>query len=215
MKKSSTMKSSKSPSGNTWSAGLDELCADGRMHRNYCASPLCGYSRDIRPLNFVSHSFSMCQLAYVFHTILANEPLSSRTVVDVGSHAENRCPSEMVDICNHSLSTFHQMIKVPWGSKTCLTPSTQIFGKHLIPPNTPLNCTVVCGMQKWAKDKGKRQWQSFFKAPKSTWPKWTPKNKISLAAGEVLTLITGPWLRCFGDVSQPTLLPFVFLWHAS
>jgi hypothetical protein len=63
---------------------VDALCEEGHLHRHYCLSTLCGHSRDVRHLHFISHSFSVAELAYVFHDALRGE-VDGRVVVDVGS----------------------------------------------------------------------------------------------------------------------------------
>ncbi|XP_061676492.1 uncharacterized protein zgc:109986 [Syngnathoides biaculeatus] len=59
---------------------VDALCETGRMSRSYCRE--CG-SRRTAPLDFVSHSFSACELLFLFQNVLPD--LSGRTLVDVGS----------------------------------------------------------------------------------------------------------------------------------
>ncbi|XP_061531846.1 uncharacterized protein zgc:109986 [Phycodurus eques] len=59
---------------------VDALCEVGRMSRCYCLK--CG-SCSTAPLDFVSHSFSMCELLFLFQNVLPD--LSGRTLVDVGS----------------------------------------------------------------------------------------------------------------------------------
>ncbi|XP_043998623.1 uncharacterized protein zgc:109986 [Gambusia affinis] len=59
---------------------VDALCEEGAMSRNYCLS--CGSFRTA-PLDFISHSFSMSELQFLFQNVLPD--LSGRTVVDVGS----------------------------------------------------------------------------------------------------------------------------------
>jgi hypothetical protein len=60
---------------------LDELVDEGKLSRYYCGS--IG-PRDIRELNFVSHSFSIAQLRFLFSES-ALGALGGKTVVDVGS----------------------------------------------------------------------------------------------------------------------------------
>eukprot|EP00906_Rhabdomonas_costata_P018423 RCo026913 len=64
---------------------VDHMCEEGKLSRHYCCSPLCGYSREVRPLQFISHSFSTVQLQFVFTEALRGVELSEKTVVDVGS----------------------------------------------------------------------------------------------------------------------------------
>ncbi|XP_077421241.1 uncharacterized protein LOC144051739 [Vanacampus margaritifer] len=59
---------------------VDTLCEAGRMSRCYCLK--CG-SCSTAPLDFVSNSFSMCELFFLFQNVLPD--LSGRTLVDVGS----------------------------------------------------------------------------------------------------------------------------------
>ncbi|MED6271375.1 hypothetical protein CHARACLAT_019634 [Characodon lateralis] len=59
---------------------VDSLCEEGAMSRNYCLS--CG-SFKTAPLDFISHSFSVSELQFLFQNVLPD--LSGRTVVDVGS----------------------------------------------------------------------------------------------------------------------------------
>ncbi|MEQ2232899.1 hypothetical protein ILYODFUR_016213 [Ilyodon furcidens] len=59
---------------------VDSLCEEGAMSRNYCLS--CGSFRTA-PLDFISHSFSVSELQFLFQNVLPD--LSGRTVVDVGS----------------------------------------------------------------------------------------------------------------------------------
>uniref|UniRef100_A0A3B5L8E6 Zgc:109986 n=1 Tax=Xiphophorus couchianus TaxID=32473 RepID=A0A3B5L8E6_9TELE len=59
---------------------VDALCEEGAMSRNYCLS--CGSFRTA-PLDFISHSFSVSELQFLFQNVLPD--LSGRTVVDVGS----------------------------------------------------------------------------------------------------------------------------------
>ncbi|XP_061750920.1 uncharacterized protein zgc:109986 [Nerophis ophidion] len=59
---------------------VDALCEAGRMSRCYCLA--CGSSKTA-PLDFVSHSFSVSELAFLFRNVLPD--LSGRTLVDVGS----------------------------------------------------------------------------------------------------------------------------------
>ncbi|XP_039905047.1 uncharacterized protein zgc:109986 [Simochromis diagramma] len=59
---------------------VDSLCERGLMSRNYCLS--CGSHRTA-PLDFISHSFSVTELRFLFQHVLPD--LSGRTLVDVGS----------------------------------------------------------------------------------------------------------------------------------
>ena len=68
---------------------IDEACDAGTFSRHYCAA--CG-SRDVRPLNFISHSLSRDQLAFVLSDAVLGQRALRRwvgkkglTVVDVGS----------------------------------------------------------------------------------------------------------------------------------
>eukprot|EP01001_Neometanema_parovale_P007624 NODE_3919_length_1141_cov_33.722986_g3729_i0.p1 GENE.NODE_3919_length_1141_cov_33.722986_g3729_i0~~NODE_3919_length_1141_cov_33.722986_g3729_i0.p1 ORF type:complete len:353 (+),score=71.12 NODE_3919_length_1141_cov_33.722986_g3729_i0:72-1130(+) len=66
---------------------IDEMCDEGRMSRYYCTSSKCGYSRKVKELNFISHSFSVPQLRFVFEDMLDGSKggLKDKIVVDVGS----------------------------------------------------------------------------------------------------------------------------------
>ncbi|XP_059375908.1 uncharacterized protein zgc:109986 [Carassius carassius] len=59
---------------------VDSLCEEGKMSRNYCLD--CGSHRTA-PLEFISHSFSIPELQFLFHTVLPD--LSGKLLVDVGS----------------------------------------------------------------------------------------------------------------------------------
>ncbi|XP_040189172.1 uncharacterized protein LOC120920870 isoform X2 [Rana temporaria] len=59
---------------------VDALCEEGKMSRIYCMS--CG-SRKTAPLDFISHSFSLVELKFLFQQLLPD--LSGKTLVDVGS----------------------------------------------------------------------------------------------------------------------------------
>ncbi|XP_041828680.1 uncharacterized protein zgc:109986 [Melanotaenia boesemani] len=59
---------------------VDALCSEGTMSRTYCLS--CG-SFKTAPLDFISHSFSVPELQFLFQNVLPD--LSGRTLVDVGS----------------------------------------------------------------------------------------------------------------------------------
>nr|XP_057946434.1 uncharacterized protein LOC131140224 [Doryrhamphus excisus] len=59
---------------------VDALCEAGTMSRSYCLQ--CGSIRTA-PLDFVSHSFSVSELFFLFRNVLPD--LSGRMLVDVGS----------------------------------------------------------------------------------------------------------------------------------
>ncbi|XP_044128099.1 uncharacterized protein LOC122921872 [Bufo gargarizans] len=59
---------------------IDSLCEEGKMSRNYCTS--CG-STKTAPLDFLSHSFSILELKFLFQHALPD--LSGKTLLDVGS----------------------------------------------------------------------------------------------------------------------------------
>ncbi|XP_042562409.1 uncharacterized protein zgc:109986 [Clupea harengus] len=59
---------------------VDLLCEEGKMSRNYCLS--CG-SQTTAPLEFISHSFSILELQFLFQHVLPD--LTGKIVVDVGS----------------------------------------------------------------------------------------------------------------------------------
>ncbi|KAG7252088.1 hypothetical protein CRUP_019944, partial [Coryphaenoides rupestris] len=59
---------------------VDSLCEEGRMSRSYCRT--CG-SHLTAPLEFVSHSFSISELRFLFQNVLPD--LAGRTLLDVGS----------------------------------------------------------------------------------------------------------------------------------
>nr|XP_046220581.1 uncharacterized protein zgc:109986 [Oncorhynchus gorbuscha] len=59
---------------------VDTLCEEGKMSRNYCLN--CG-TRRTAPLEFISHSFSILELQFLFQHVLPD--LTGRLVVDVGS----------------------------------------------------------------------------------------------------------------------------------
>ncbi|XP_053700510.1 uncharacterized protein zgc:109986 [Synchiropus splendidus] len=59
---------------------VDSLCDGGKMSRSYCLR--CG-SNETAPLDFISHSFSVAELRFLFQSVLPD--LSGRTLVDVGS----------------------------------------------------------------------------------------------------------------------------------
>ncbi|KAI8062267.1 S-adenosyl-L-methionine-dependent methyltransferase [Gongronella butleri] len=60
---------------------VDELCDEGQLSRNYC---LDCQSRNVAPLNFISHSASVLQLQFLYQVALANKT-KDKTIVDVGS----------------------------------------------------------------------------------------------------------------------------------
>ncbi|XP_042091618.1 uncharacterized protein LOC101118645 isoform X2 [Ovis aries] len=59
---------------------IDSLCEEGKMSRNYCMA--CG-SHQTAPLGFISHSFSLMELKFIYHHVLPD--LSGKVLVDVGS----------------------------------------------------------------------------------------------------------------------------------
>ncbi|KAM9711312.1 uncharacterized protein ACBT57_020744 isoform 1-T1 [Dama dama] len=59
---------------------IDSLCEEGKMSRNYCM--VCGSHRTA-PLGFISHSFSLMELKFIYHHVLPD--LSGKVLVDVGS----------------------------------------------------------------------------------------------------------------------------------
>ncbi|XP_054470504.1 uncharacterized protein zgc:109986 isoform X2 [Anoplopoma fimbria] len=59
---------------------VDVLCEEGTMSRSYCLT--CGSYRTA-PLDFISHSFSISELRFLFENVLPD--LSGRLLVDVGS----------------------------------------------------------------------------------------------------------------------------------
>lgn len=59
---------------------IDSLCEEGKLSRNYCT--VCGSHR-IAPLGFISHSFSLVELKFIYHHVLPD--LSGKVLVDVGS----------------------------------------------------------------------------------------------------------------------------------
>jgi len=63
---------------------VDDLCDEGKLARSYCTA--CG-SRDIKDLNFISHSLSIRELEFIFKQVLpgAKCELDKSCVVDVGS----------------------------------------------------------------------------------------------------------------------------------
>jgi len=64
---------------------VDELCKMGSLNRNYCQD--CG-SRNVIPLNFISHSASKEQLHFIFGKEVFPD-LTGKIVVDVGSRLGN------------------------------------------------------------------------------------------------------------------------------
>ncbi|XP_044021539.1 uncharacterized protein zgc:109986 isoform X2 [Siniperca chuatsi] len=59
---------------------VDSLCEEGAMSRSYCLT--CGSYRTAA-LDFISHSFSISELRFLFENVLPD--LSGRLLVDVGS----------------------------------------------------------------------------------------------------------------------------------
>ncbi|XP_021258051.1 uncharacterized protein LOC110401357 isoform X3 [Numida meleagris] len=59
---------------------VDTLCEEGRMSRNYCTE--CG-SYKTASLEFISHSFSLMELKFLYQHVLPD--LTGKVVVDVGS----------------------------------------------------------------------------------------------------------------------------------
>ncbi|KAG7328357.1 hypothetical protein KOW79_008301 [Hemibagrus wyckioides] len=59
---------------------VDSLCEEGKMSRNFCLT--CGSHRTA-PMEFISHSFSISELQFLFLRVLPD--LSGKLVVDVGS----------------------------------------------------------------------------------------------------------------------------------
>ncbi|KAI5186472.1 uncharacterized protein LOC118910322 isoform X2 [Manis pentadactyla] len=59
---------------------IDTLCEEGKMSRNYCM--VCG-SHQTAPLGFISHSFSLMELKFIYYHVLPD--LSGKVLVDVGS----------------------------------------------------------------------------------------------------------------------------------
>ncbi|XP_038191929.1 uncharacterized protein LOC119818533 isoform X2 [Arvicola amphibius] len=59
---------------------IDSLCEEGKMSRNYCT--VCG-SHQTAPLGFISHSFSLMELKFLYHQVLPD--LSGKVLVDIGS----------------------------------------------------------------------------------------------------------------------------------
>ncbi|XP_025127316.2 uncharacterized protein LOC102415281 isoform X4 [Bubalus bubalis] len=59
---------------------IDSLCEEGKMSRNYCM--VCG-SHQTAPLGFISHSFSLMELKFIYRHVLPD--LSGKVLVDVGS----------------------------------------------------------------------------------------------------------------------------------
>ncbi|XP_053110755.1 uncharacterized protein LOC128326901 [Hemicordylus capensis] len=59
---------------------IDALCEEGKMSRNYCLA--CGSHRTA-PLEFISHSFSLMELKFLYQHVLPD--LTGKVVVDVGS----------------------------------------------------------------------------------------------------------------------------------
>ncbi|CAI5764163.1 Uncharacterized protein PODLI_1B014065 [Podarcis lilfordi] len=59
---------------------IDSLCEEGKMSRYYCLT--CGSHRTA-PLEFISHSFSISELKFLFRHVLPD--LTGKVVVDIGS----------------------------------------------------------------------------------------------------------------------------------
>nr|XP_045010918.1 uncharacterized protein LOC101613092 isoform X2 [Jaculus jaculus] len=59
---------------------IDSLCEEGKMSRHYCT--VCG-SHQTASLGFISHSFSLMELKFIYHHVLPD--LSGKVLVDVGS----------------------------------------------------------------------------------------------------------------------------------
>ncbi|CAM4688498.1 unnamed protein product [Lepidochelys kempii] len=59
---------------------IDSLCEKGKMSRNYCV--VCG-SHKTAPLEFISHSFSLMELKFLYRYALPD--LTGKILVDVGS----------------------------------------------------------------------------------------------------------------------------------
>uniref|UniRef100_A0A3Q2CKF9 Zgc:109986 n=1 Tax=Cyprinodon variegatus TaxID=28743 RepID=A0A3Q2CKF9_CYPVA len=78
---------------------VDALCEEGAMSREYCLS--CGSLRTA-PLDFISHSFSVSELQFLFQNVLPD--LSGRTVVDVGSRLGAVLYGVSFNICKHQRS---------------------------------------------------------------------------------------------------------------
>ncbi|KAI9498183.1 hypothetical protein BDB00DRAFT_755319 [Zychaea mexicana] len=60
---------------------VDDLCDKGKLSRNYC---LDCKSRNVKPLNFISHSASVMQLQFLYQVALANK-VKDKVIVDIGS----------------------------------------------------------------------------------------------------------------------------------
>uniref|UniRef100_A0A8D0HBK1 Methyltransferase type 11 domain-containing protein n=1 Tax=Sphenodon punctatus TaxID=8508 RepID=A0A8D0HBK1_SPHPU len=59
---------------------IDSLCEEGEMSRYYCVT--CG-SHQTAPLEFISHSFSLMELKFLYQHVLPD--LTGKVLVDVGS----------------------------------------------------------------------------------------------------------------------------------
>uniref|UniRef100_A0A8D0DN68 Methyltransferase type 11 domain-containing protein n=1 Tax=Salvator merianae TaxID=96440 RepID=A0A8D0DN68_SALMN len=59
---------------------IDSLCEEGKMSRNFCLT--CGSSHTA-PLEFISHSFSLVELKFLYQHVLPD--LTGKVLVDVGS----------------------------------------------------------------------------------------------------------------------------------
>ncbi|KAG2174724.1 hypothetical protein INT43_005782 [Umbelopsis isabellina] len=60
---------------------VDDLCDEGKLSRNFCTD--C-QSRNVQPLNFISHSASVLQLQFLYQVALANKT-KGKTILDIGS----------------------------------------------------------------------------------------------------------------------------------
>eukprot|EP01122_Echinamoeba_exundans_P009243 TRINITY_DN3221_c0_g1_i2.p1 TRINITY_DN3221_c0_g1~~TRINITY_DN3221_c0_g1_i2.p1 ORF type:complete len:234 (-),score=58.95 TRINITY_DN3221_c0_g1_i2:518-1192(-) len=87
---------------------VDDLCDQGKIPRNYCSD--CG-SKNIVPMNFISHSLSREVCQWIYGAVLGN--LAANVVVDVGSrlggilYTVRTCIEPSVDLCvRHSLDNF-------------------------------------------------------------------------------------------------------------
>ncbi|KAH0620539.1 hypothetical protein JD844_021103 [Phrynosoma platyrhinos] len=59
---------------------IDSLCEKGKMSRNYCLT--CGSHRTA-PLEFISHSFSLVEVKFLYQHVLPD--LTGKVLVDIGS----------------------------------------------------------------------------------------------------------------------------------
>ncbi|KAI8880609.1 hypothetical protein K501DRAFT_324900 [Backusella circina FSU 941] len=60
---------------------IDEMCDEGKLSRNYC---LDCKSKNVSPLNFISHSASVLQLQFLYQVALADK-CKDKVIVDIGS----------------------------------------------------------------------------------------------------------------------------------